>query len=129
MKDEGRSTIVNDHGAVLCERRFTVFVRNGDAVKVDAELQKGFAPLRRDQDSVTFTFYRTLAREPRYTDEPGCEPIGTLTLGLGDAMKLPFEQRRGDVVFRFGETEIRAHAAANDRNQRQTVNLRFDVNY
>ncbi|MBL7252716.1 Hsp70 family protein [Paractinoplanes lichenicola] len=119
-----------DHnGKAWCTGRYQIFIRNGDSAELDDMVNHSFSPLDPEQTSLSFTFYRTVPRDPVYVDETAAESIGNLTVQLGDAMSLPLEQRSVRVMFRFGNTEIEVEAVNEHTGEQMTCTLRFDTAY
>ncbi|KUN84208.1 Hsp70 family protein [Streptomyces griseoruber] len=117
-------------GRVMCNDRFHRFVRIGDTVDTGGTSGPSpFIPLQPTQDSVTFRFFRTLAEDPRYIDDEGCEQIGTLSVELGTAMSLPLTQRLVQVRLGFGGSEISARAVNTHTGAELDTTLRFDSSY
>ncbi len=128
-RDPRDKLILDDAGQTLCRGRFQAFVQNGDTVEADAVTGRVFAPIYAEQRTVGFEFFRTIRRNPRYTDDPDCEQIGTATVDLGSAMDLPLEQRSVMVLMRFGQTEISVQGINMHTNQEVNTTLRFDTSY
>jgi hypothetical protein len=124
-RDPADKRLIDPKGQVLCKDRFHVFVANGDTIEADQREIQVLRPLRPDQSRVKLNFYRTLKRGPRYIDEEGSEQIGSLTVELDSAMRLPLHERRVEVEVRFGDTDISASARNVHTQQRVQTNLRF----
>ncbi|WP_216211164.1 acetate and sugar kinases/Hsc70/actin family protein [Amycolatopsis aidingensis] len=116
-------------GKELCRDRFDVFVNAGDIVPVDKPTVLEFVPVERTDDAMTFTFYRTKEREPRYVDNEGCEEFATcdLTIDLTEAMHLELEKRSVTLHVSFGETELRVRAVLDATGEEYPTTLKFST--
>ncbi|MGW0778845.1 Hsp70 family protein [Streptomyces sp. NPDC002835] len=68
----------DDGGKEFCTNRFRTFVLESEPVEVGSAITHHFTPLRKAQKSVRFSLYRTPERNPRYIDERGSVPIGSV---------------------------------------------------
>lgn len=124
-KDRGRKVVTDWKGQKLCTDRLEILVRAGDVVKTDQVVEADGYPLFRDQTAIGTRLYRTLDRDPRYIDDPGCVEIGRMTSDLNEVMHLHIEKRGVRTALRFGETEINATATLLGNGNAKDITLEF----
>lgn len=110
-----------------CNDRFNTMVTIGDSVPVDAEVAVSYTPLKGNQRDMLFEFYATSKTQVRYTDEEGVTKIGELEV------EMPFTNggldRKVDLVFYFGQTEIKVKATDRTSGKQANTTLRFSSGY
>lgn len=110
-----------------CTDRFLKMVTIGDRVPVDAEVAVVYTPLKHDQRNMQFQFYATSKTQVRYTDEKDVTKIGELTV------EMPFTNggidRKVDLLFYFGQTEIKVKATDRTSGKQANTTLRFSSGY
>jgi hypothetical protein len=124
--DQGRERTTDEDGVDHCPNRFNVFVAIGDTLQYDQATPNNFLPFYSHQERIQFEFFRTSAKQPRYTNDEGCERIGSVQVELGDAMQLPRLQRSVTVEMRFGDTDISVSGTNDHTGLRVETTLRFD---
>lgn len=97
---------VDDEGEVRCDRRFCVMVRRGDQIPVDKLVEHDVGVSKRSLRTLEIPMYATFSDDPQYTDEEGCEFLGTVSVDVSGSMNLPSSERRVDVCYAFGGSEI-----------------------
>jgi len=124
---ESKKFWAEDLNCYKCNDRFNTMVTIGDSVPVDAEVAVAYTPLKHDQKSMTFEFYATSKTQIRYTDEKDVTKIGELTV------EMPFTSgginRRVDLIFYFGQTEIKVKAKDRTSGKEANTALRFSSGY
>ncbi|WP_433620977.1 hypothetical protein [Nocardia sp. CA-120079] len=113
-------------GEILCNDRFSVFVRAGDSIGAAEVRKQSYLPVQATDAEMEFDIYRTREREPRYIDDPGCERIGVMRLSLHDVMHLDVDKRSAGLEMRFGDTEITAIATLHGNGQQVTATVEFN---
>jgi len=125
-RDPLRLRIESWDGEVLCNDRFSVFVRAGDSIGADEVRRRSYLPVQATGDEMEFDIYRTRERAPRYIDDPGCKRIGVMRLSLHDVMHLDVDKRGADLEMRFGDTEITAIATLCANGYQVTATVEFN---
>ncbi|MCG7210754.1 Hsp70 family protein [Streptomyces arenae] len=113
------------NGERRCNNRFAKYVHAGQSVPVDELVTQTFSPLYEDQDAVTFRIYSSIAKNPFYVTDSGCNQIGKLKVDLSEAMKLPLAERSVRLSLVFGEVQIKAMAIVEKTGEVATVSLDF----
>ncbi|MEV6172087.1 Hsp70 family protein [Streptomyces sp. NPDC051954] len=114
-----------DDGRTMCRDRFLTFTQIGESVEVDQEITQTLLPLLSDQEAVEFGFYASTEKTPRYISRNDARLLGSITIELGGAMKVPLDERAIDITLRFGGTEIEATALNQHTGQRMRTSLAF----
>ncbi|CAG2206693.1 unnamed protein product [Mytilus edulis] len=100
---------IDEDGDVLCNDRFSKHVEIGQAVGIDEEAEEQiYSPVHSDQKSMDIDVWTSTNKNPRYTDETGCRPHGTITVEL-PSPKLGVSRDVG-VKMIFGKTELEVKA-------------------
>ena len=73
---------VDINGQKRCKDVFVKYVTRGDSIDMGHEFSKIFQPLIPDQTTVECSFYTSTDTNPRYTTDPTCQRLGTLTIQL-----------------------------------------------
>ncbi|WUH89687.1 hypothetical protein OG900_05675 [Streptomyces sp. NBC_00433] len=95
-------------GQAVCMDRFQIAVTLGQTVEIGERVEMTDLHITdRRASEVTLEFYRTRATNPRYTDEEGCDPAGTIKVPVP-----PHHRRRNNedgftLRMYFGDTQIR----------------------
>lgn len=104
--DPARLRFVDDRGIFRCRDRFLVFVRNGESVDIDQTVSNELVPIRNDQSDMSYDLLATTEKDPRYCTGSDVRVLGTVTVDLGSAMRLPIDDRKVEISMCFGGTEI-----------------------
>ncbi|XP_053390948.1 heat shock 70 kDa protein 12B-like [Mercenaria mercenaria] len=68
-------------GELLCKDIFSVHVHAGQTLVVgQAQTKESYLPVDSEQKNVALNIYATLNLQPKYTDDAGCQKIGTVTV-------------------------------------------------
>ena len=110
-----------------CNDRFLPFVCAGDSVDQDEIVTSSIGVLHRDETSMSISFFATRKPYIRYTDEPGVEQIGELTVEMPDTTG--GIEREAEFSMCFGKTEIRVEARDLTSGQTRNTTLRFSPTY
>jgi len=113
-------------GDVLCEDRFEPFVQVGETVKADQVVRRETFAFDAQDKAIEVHFYRTLAVEPQYVDEDGCEHIGVLSIDLAAVAHLPLHQRSVLLKFHFGDTDVWVTGTNPHTGEAASTTLLFD---
>ncbi|MFE1441748.1 Hsp70 family protein [Streptomyces sp. NPDC058739] len=97
---------VDEDGDVMCRGRVHVVVRRGELVEADERRTSAMKIAQRDLRSFDIGLYATYSDEPQYTDEPGCERLGTVAADVSGSVHQDSSKRLVDVYYAFGGTEI-----------------------
>jgi hypothetical protein len=94
-------------GRALCDR-FRVTVVRGQSVEVGECVEvAGLAPVPRRSEVLVLRFYRTRDTVPRYVDETGCDPVGTIEVPVPHHHRRKGNTDRFTLRLYFGDTQIR----------------------
>jgi hypothetical protein len=107
----------------VCEKRFQVFVRAGEAVENNREVLHRFRPPEEKRTRATVVFFATPRKDVRYTDEEKVFPIGTLDIEMPDTTG--GLGRQLEIGMFFGKTEIQARARDVTTGRESAANFRF----
>ena len=125
-RDPQSKLIITDTGR-RCDHRFSVFVEVGQTVAVDQAVTQSCYPVYDNQQEVAVQFFRTRAKSPVYTDEPGCARIGQLTLDLSGILDAAPTEKEIIVTLFLGDTKMRAYARLAKTGQSVDAELEFDA--
>jgi|JFJP01.1.fsa_nt_gi Molecular chaperone len=111
----------------LCLDRFGYLVKKGKRVPTDAEITQIFVPVLSNQKGMDLEFFSTPRTDVRYTDDPSVTKLGELRV------EMPFTQgglnRKVEVTFYFGQTEIKVHAKDMTSGEDFKTAIRFNSGY
>ena len=108
---------------VYCDDVFSKHVKVGQPVEIGETFEdKNYYPLHHDQRSVEFDIYTSDKEKPKYTDEPGSNKLGKLTVEYQDQEK--GLDRPVAVKMMYGQTELGVEAI--EKKTGQKVNAYFD---
>lgn len=111
-------------GKERCHCIFSKHVEAGDVLILNEDQGKHvYHPIYADQTTISFPVYTSKEPNPMYTDEPGCNLLGTLEMDISDitgGLERGFEAK-----FQFGGTEITVSA----RNVRTNETARAEFNF
>ncbi|XP_071376136.1 heat shock 70 kDa protein 12A-like [Centroberyx affinis] len=82
-----------------------------------------FSPIEADQTLVTFSFYRTERKDPKYVDEWGMDPVGSFEVSMPDTKRGMAREIKLEI--KFGSTEIQATATDVDSNSTGSIKIDF----
>jgi hypothetical protein len=119
----------DDEGVVRCDRRFRVMVRRGDLVPVDRVVDANLGVTRRDVRTFDISLFATFSDDPQYTDEEGCERVGTVTADVSGSVNLPSTERRLDIYYAFGGSEIAVETRDRVSDARRKAAITFTELY
>ncbi|NET24568.1 hypothetical protein [Okeania sp. SIO1I7] len=124
---ESKKFWAEDLNEYLCMDWFGTLVRVGQRVPVDAEITTEFQPTDRNQKGMNFAFFSTPKEDVYYTDESDVTTLGELLV------EMPFTtgglDRRVEVTFYFGQTEIRVKAIDKTSGNEYKTSIRFSSGY
>ncbi|MFC8626351.1 Hsp70 family protein [Streptomyces anulatus] len=112
----------------LCKDRFSVFVRQGDAVPTEKEVNRSYQPVFANQDALTIPLYTSDRPDPRYTHDGGCVKVGEVAVDLTKVMRFALEDRGVRVFMKFGETEVKVRAVVERSGEEASTEIRFHNN-
>jgi molecular chaperone DnaK (HSP70) len=127
---EEKSRIYKDEdGRRRLDKVFKAAVEAGDSVGVDQVWTTTLEPVYESQTSLSTQLYSTPRRGVRYADQEGadCRMLTSLSVPLGDAMRLPREQRTIRIDIRFGETNLYVTATNVRTGATHAVDMTFDA--
>lgn len=102
---------------------FHKHVTKGDTLKIgEAQHEKAYSPVYKEQDSIRFFIYSSLREDPKYVDESDCNYLGNITVDIPKITEKINEclDRRVLVRFIFGGTEIRVEGE-NEKTKKVTT--------
>ncbi len=114
---------------VRCDKRFGIMVRRGDPVPVDRIIKDDIGIPYPDQRTVNLSLFATFSDEPQYTDEAGCELVGTVAADVSGSTKLLSTERRVDIYFAFGGSEIAVETCDRVSGARRKATITFTELY
>ena len=118
---ENKSLIADKQ--VYCDHVFSRHVKVGQPVDIGEVFEdKEYYPIYYDQSAVAFDIFTSSAEKPRYTDDPGCNKLGKLTVEYQDPDK--GYDRPVAVKMMYGQTELGVEAI--EKKTGQKVNAHFD---
>eukprot|EP00105_Crassostrea_gigas_P014861 XP_011431681.1 PREDICTED: heat shock 70 kDa protein 12A isoform X2 [Crassostrea gigas] len=122
--DPKRKTKDKRDGKERCHCIFSKHVEAGDVLILNEDQGKHvYHPIYADQTTISFPVYTSKEPNPMYTDEPGCNLLGTLEMDISDitgGLERGFEAK-----FQFGGTEITVSA----RNVRTNETAAAEFNF
>eukprot|EP00477_Mikrocytos_mackini_P003345 GAHX01004243.1.p1 GENE.GAHX01004243.1~~GAHX01004243.1.p1 ORF type:complete len:607 (-),score=102.75 GAHX01004243.1:180-2000(-) len=122
--DPKRKTKDKRDGKVRCYGIFSKHVQAGDVLYLNEEQGKHvYNPIYADQRAISFPVYTSKAPNPKYTDDPGCELLGTLKMNIPDitgGLEREFEAK-----LQFGGTEITVSARNVRTKETEHIELDF----
>ncbi|MFI0723239.1 Hsp70 family protein [Streptomyces sp. NPDC021224] len=105
---DGPARRVTIGSRTLCARRFEVAVVRGQTVETGEHVEvSDLGPVNRRSTELALAFYRTRDTGPRYTDETGCEPVGTITVPVPRHHRRKGNTDHFTLRLYFGDTQIR----------------------
>ena len=110
----------------ICNR-FKFFVIAGESVDVNEVVTHPFYPIGADQKALSFKFYGTTKKNPRYVDEPDVEELGELNVDISSTVGK--EDRPVEVSMNFGKTEIAVIAKDLKTGKTFNTTLRLSSTY
>jgi hypothetical protein len=105
------------YGEPRCKERFRLLVARGQPIEMDERAEMGFRPTYRNTRSVQLAFYRTMAKQPRYVTEKGCERIGAIVVDVPAQHRKKSNEYDFTLRVYFGGTEIKVEAVDDLTNQ------------
>ncbi|MCO5581955.1 hypothetical protein L7F22_035844 [Adiantum nelumboides] len=108
----------NDDGDWMCDEVFSVFVRAGESVDINASQQKIYLPVRHGQRALSITLYSSSKVYPKYTTEPDACEEGCFEIDISHNMALD-KKREVEVTMAFGDSLISVSAAPRNFGDRQ----------
>lgn len=94
-------------GVDRCNDVFGEFIHADTVVQVGQVVAEKYLTLRPFQGDTTLKIYTSSQDKTKYTDEPGCRPLGELTVKIPNPSK---EKRDISVEYIFGDTELHIKA-------------------
>lgn len=98
-------------GAEKCRKRFMIFVRKGDKVKVDECISRIQRPVQRGQRSMRFELFSSDEREPRYALGDNVKKEGEIVIDISGDMDLE-KRREVKLSLFFGRSSLEIKAEA-----------------
>jgi len=112
---------VDDAGDVLCEGRFGIHVRIGEAVPSGTNtVTKPYLVTRTNQAAICFDIFASDTKKPYFVTDPGCVKIGEVSVDVpGSGL-----DRSASLCFIFGDTEITVEAIG-ESGQKNKATMKF----
>ncbi|MCO5581952.1 hypothetical protein L7F22_035841 [Adiantum nelumboides] len=119
---------VTDGGERTCGRIFSVFVRAGASVDINASEQNSYCPLQHGQRTLLFPLYSSPKVYPSYTSESDAREEGRFEIDISQDMALDM-RREVEVTMLFGDSLISVSATRRnfgDRQQQHALSVSFE---
>lgn len=108
---KAKKIVVN--GIEKCEDHFDIHVRVNELLENGkAQDQRTYKVCEPEQTNIAFELFCSISKEPTFTTDLGCHPLGKLTLNMPDISK--GMDRGAKVYMTFGGTEIKVTAVDKD---------------
>ena len=121
-RDPENKMLIADQ-TIYCDDVFSRHVKVGQPVDIGEVFEdKTYLPIHHDQSAVAINIFTSSAEKPRYTDDPGCNKLGVLTVEYQDKEK--GYDRPVAVKMMYGQTELGVEAT--EKKTGQKVNAHFD---
>lgn len=122
-KRDPQSKMFFANQTIYCDDVFSRHVKVGQPVNIGESFEdKKYYPIYQDQVSVAFDIFTSNFEKPKYTDDVGCNKLGTVTVDYQDK-ELGFD-RPVAVKMIYGQTELGVEAI--EKKTGQKVNAHFD---
>ncbi|MER5214140.1 Hsp70 family protein [Streptomyces sp. NPDC002838] len=120
---------VSEDGDVMCNDRFKVVVRRGDAVGVDEVVETSLSVIQRSIRTFDIGLLATFSDDPQYIDEEGCERVGAVVADVTGSVGRPSSERKLDIYYAFGGTEIAVETRDRVSDVRRKATIEFTEMY
>ncbi|MET9734614.1 Hsp70 family protein [Streptomyces sp. NPDC006458] len=127
--DPQRRRFIDEDGEIMCSGRMHVVVRRGDVVETGALKNSSLRIPQRDLQSFDIGLYATYSDDPQYTDDPGCEHLGTVVADVSGSVNQDSSKRLVDVYYAFGGTEIAVETRDRISGVRRKATIEFTELY
>ncbi|XP_061163998.1 heat shock 70 kDa protein 12B-like [Saccostrea echinata] len=111
-------------GTEYCSDVFSKHITKGDELNInETQDEQTYYPVREKQKAILFNVYTSTNKNPRYTDDPDCSYLGSMTVDIPDTTG--GTNRKVLVRFIFGGTEIKVEGKNDQTGEITAIKFNF----